>query len=150
MYFGKSLFCLGGMFMNTYQEIQEAIEAGQRALQSLNQAKKALNSARGWGFIDLLGDNMISGVLKHERIHSAKKCVEQAKRDFSIFQRELADVQSVPGLDINIDDFLIFADFFFDGFIADIFVQSRINQARKRIDEAIVQTENILRRLKQY
>lgn len=75
--------------MNTYQEVQEAIVAGQRALNSLREAKSALNAARGWGFIDLLGDNMISGILKHERIHSAKKSVDRAKQDFSIFQREL-------------------------------------------------------------
>lgn len=136
--------------MNTYQEIQEAIVAGQRALYSLREAKSALNTARGWGFIDLLGDNMISGILKHERIYSAKKSIERARQDFSIFQRELKDVQQVPGLDVNIDDFLVFADFFFDGFIADIFVQSRINQARKRIDEAIFQTEKVLGRLQTY
>lgn len=136
--------------MNTNVEVQEAIVAGENALNSLRQAKKALNTARGWGVVDLFGGNTLSGLLKHERIYSARKSVERAKRDFSVFQRELSDVQNIAGLDINIGDFLTFADFFFDGFVADVFVQSRINQARKRIDDAIVQTERVLRRLKAY
>lgn len=136
--------------MNTDKEIQEAIDAGQRALSSLRNAKKALDTARGWGIVDILGGNTLSGLLKHERIYSAKQSVNQAKYDFSIFEKELEDVQNISGLDINIGDFLTFADFFFDGFVSDIFVQSRINDARNKINQAIMQTETILRRLKQY
>lgn len=36
-------------------EIREAIEAGERALQSLRDARNSLSSARGWGVIDMFG-----------------------------------------------------------------------------------------------
>ena len=40
-------------------EIREAIDAGERALDSLRDAKQSLKSARGWGVFDLLGDDAI-------------------------------------------------------------------------------------------
>ena len=49
---------------------------------------------------------------------------------------------------LHAGDFLTFADFFFDGFITDIFVQSRISDSRKQVAEAIFQVESIVNRLK--
>ena len=49
---------------------------------------------------------------------------------------------------INIDGFLTFADFFFDGFLSDVFIQSRINDAKRQLDEAIRRTESVLSQLR--
>lgn len=35
------------------KEIMEAIAAGERALSSLRAAQDSLNSARGWGILDM-------------------------------------------------------------------------------------------------
>jgi hypothetical protein len=37
------------------REKREAIDAGYRALQSLNNAKAEQNSAKNWGLVDLFG-----------------------------------------------------------------------------------------------
>ncbi len=37
------------------KEKREAIEAGQRALSSLQTAKENLNSAKNWGLVDMFG-----------------------------------------------------------------------------------------------
>ena len=66
------------------------------------------------------------------------------------FSKELSDVRDLQGLNIEIGDFLTFADFFFDGFLADIFVQSKIRQAQERIDDAIYRVEEVLRQLRNY
>lgn len=39
---------------------------------------------------------------------------------------------------------LSFADWFFDGFAVDWMVQSRINQAKEQVEEAIYRVERIL------
>ena len=39
---------------------------------------------------------------------------------------------------IRVDGFLTFADFFFDGLIADWLVQSRLKETREEIDNAIL------------
>ena len=44
--------------------------------------------------------------------------MEQAKYDLRNFSRELNDVNMVCNLNIDTGDFLSFADYFFDGFVA--------------------------------
>ena len=46
--------------------------------------------------------------------------------------------------------FLSFADFFFDGIVADYLVQSKIGEARRQVNEAINQVERILVELRRY
>ena len=45
------------------------------------------------------------------------------------------------------DGFLRFADYFWDGVVADWLVQDRINNVRQQVDEAIRRVEQILRQL---
>lgn len=132
---------------NHQKEIREAINAGKRAKASLNEARNKLNSAKNWGILDILGGGLISGLLKHSRIKDASKCIENAKHDMRDFEQELGDIRDIEGLRIEIGDFLTFADFFFDGLIADIFVQSKIKDAKNQIDTAISHVDRILARL---
>ena len=130
------------------KEIQEAIYAGERALSSLKNARDKLNSARNWGVLDILGGNLVTGLMKHAKVSDADIYVEQAKRDMQRCQNELRDIQDLNSMNIQINEFLVFADFFWDGVIADVVVQSRINEARRKIEDAIYRTENVLRRLR--
>lgn len=129
------------------KDIQEAIRAGERALHSLGEAKRYLNSAGNWGIIDILGGGLITSLVKHSKLNNATECMEMARQDLRSFRQELDDVDDyLPNIEVG--DFLTFADFFFDGFIADIFVQSKIGDARKQVDEAIYQVESIVNRLR--
>lgn len=133
--------------MSYEQERQEAIEAGQDALNALRQAEDYLKSARNWGVLDILGGGLVVNILKHSKMEKAKVYMERAKWSLERFGKELNDVAGYVDLDINTTDFLNFADYFFDGFLADLAMQSRINKARDRVDEAIWKVEDILRRL---
>lgn len=126
------------------REMQEAVTAGERALQSLYAAKQKLESARNWGIFDMFGGGFLSDMMKHSKINDAASLMEQAKRDVQIFQRELRDVQLSLNLKMEIGGFLSFADFFFDGLVADYLVQSKISEARGQVDDAIVRIEMIL------
>jgi len=126
------------------KEINEAIRAGERALSSLRDADRQLGSAGNWGLVDIFGGDTISGLMKHMKINNASQCIENAKRDLASFRDELGDIRDMEDLHVDIDGFLTFADFFFDGFIADIFVQSKIRDAQKRVREAERRVEDIL------
>ena len=130
------------------REINEAIQAGDQALRSLRQAKECLNSAGNWGIVDLLGGGLISTFVKHSKMKDADGLIQQARSDLRYFSRELMDVDSVSDFHIETGDFLSFADYFFDGLIADWLVQSRINDAKRQVDNAIQNVEEILRRLR--
>lgn len=130
-----------------YREINEAIRAGEIALGSLYEAKKYLHSAGNWGLLDILGGNTFTGLFKHMKISSANNCLYQAKIDLKRFKEELDDVDEyIP--DVEVGGFLSFADFFFDGLLADVLVQSRIGEMKRQVDSAITKTERIVGRLK--
>lgn len=130
------------------KEIAEAIRAGERTLVSLREAEKQLKKAENWGYMDIFGGDTISGIMKHMKISKASSCVDNARRDLSAFRDELGDIRDMEDLNVEIGEFLTFADFFFDGFVADIFVQSKIRKGKKQVKEAIRRVEEILRALK--
>lgn len=126
------------------KEVREAINAGERALSSLRSAQNDLKSAGNWGVLDILGGGLISGLVKHSKINSASSHMEAAKYDLKKFQSELKDVTVYTDININVGDFLTFADFFFDGLIADFMVQSKISDAKAQVSQAILHVERIL------
>ena len=130
-----------------YKEINEAINAGERALMSLKDARKYLQSAGNWGLLDLFGGHSVTGLIKHMKLNTANNCLYVAKSDMMKFRRELEDVDEyIP--DVQVGGFLTFADFFFDGLLADVLVQSRISDMKRQVDSAIAKTETIVRRLR--
>ena len=136
------------MYYDDAKERREAYAAGQRALSSLQAAKDALNSARGWGIYDMLGGGLISTLIKHSKMDKASECISQAKNELLRFGRELDDVQGYQNIDLSTGDFWGFADWFFDGFLSDWIVQGRINDARAQVDRAIIKVQGILSRLR--
>ena len=133
---------------NDKKEIREAIVAGERALNSLYEAQDKLNSARGWGRFDLFGGGLLADMMKHGKMNDASRCMEDAKCHLKAFQKELKDVHLSLDLRMEISSFLSFADFFFDGLVADYLVQSKIMAAKEQVEDAIVMVTNVLNTLK--
>lgn len=131
--------------MDYEKERQEAIIAGERALDSLYEAQNQLRKARNWGIYDILGGGFISSLIKHSKIDNARTCIERAKYDLQCFNRELRDVSY--DISVDVGDFLTFFDLM-DGFFADLLVQSRISDASRRIEDAIYRVQDILDHLK--
>ena len=129
--------------MNEYErkEIQEAIAAADDALRHLGEAKKALGKARNWGIFDILGGGSVVGFAKHMRMGRAEHEISEAKYALQKFSKELQDVSGYSSIHIN--GLLTFADFFMDGLLADILVQSKISDARKQCDDAIQKVTTI-------
>lgn len=132
------------------KEVREAINAGEKALYSLREAQNNLQSARNWGIFDMFGGGFITDIIKHSKLGNASTYMENAKYDLQVFQRELRDVYINLDMRIDVGGFLSFVDFFFDGIVADYLVQSRIGEARRQVESAIRQVENILVELRRY
>lgn len=130
------------------REIDEAVLAGERALDSLREAKRQLNSARAWGIYDLVGGGLISSMIKHSKINNANEWMDQANRDLRRFARELQDVDS-EGLQIDTGSLVSMLDIFCDNFFSDIMVQQKINDSRARIDALTDRIEAAVQALKQ-
>ncbi len=122
------------------REIKEATSVGMRAINTLDSALSSLNSAEGWGNWDLLGGGLISGFAKHSHVAEAQSLLRR-------FKAELADVNIGAGIHIETDGFAKFADFFFDGLIADWVMQSRIHNSKESVAQARNRVQHILSRL---
>ena len=131
--------------MDYEKERQDAIIAGERALDSLYEAQNQLRKARNWGIYDILGGGFISSLIKHSKIDNARTCIERAKYDLQCFNRELRDVSY--DISVDVGDFLTFFDLM-DSFFADLLVQSRISDASRRIEDAIYRVQDILSHLR--
>ena len=130
------------------REMKEAMDAGECALSSLRCAQEKLNSAGNWGILDMFGGGMFSTIMKRSKMDDAQSHMESAKSDLKRFQKELKDVDIPLDLRMEVGSFLSFADFFFDGFVADYLVQSKISDAKEQVSDAIIRVEQILSELK--
>lgn len=131
------------------REIQEAIEAGEMALGSLGRVEEKLQSAKGWGTWDILGGGLIANIAKHSAIDEANTRAREFQHQLKVFRKELSDVNQFTDVQVNLSSFATFADYFFDGLIADWFVQTKINdslsnvlKARDSIKEIIGNLQN--------
>lgn len=129
------------------QEIHEAINAADDALVALRNAEKSLSSAGGWGIWDMLGGGFLSTMMKHGKMDQARRELEEAKAALRRFRKELADLNGTIEINIDTGDFLRFADYFFDGLVADWMVQSKIRQGQRQVQEAIRRVEDVRRKL---
>lgn len=130
------------------REMKEAMDAGERALSSLRKAQEKLKSAGNWGLFDMFGGGLFSTMIKRSKMDEAQSLMENAKSDLKSFQKELKDVNIPLDMRMEVGSFLSFADFFFDGFVADYLVQSKISDAKEQVSDAIVRVEQILNELK--
>ncbi|MCR5448160.1 MAG: hypothetical protein K6F23_02085 [Solobacterium sp.] len=125
------------------KEIMEAMAAGDDAIYYLEGAMEKLNSAGNWGIVDILGGGMIISAVKRSRMREAQREMEKAKQAMMRFSREVADVDRSMNTDLDLDGFMGFADFFFDSFFIDMMVQSKINDAKRQIQAALEQVEEV-------
>ena len=126
------------------QELEEAAAAGQAALSTARELLRLLTDAEGWSTCDLLGGGVIAGLAKHFRLDEAQAAAQQLQQQLHRFQAELADVRLEAELSVRIDGFLRFADYFFDGLLADWAVAHRIDQSQQQAQETEGQIQQLL------
>lgn len=131
----------------TQVEIEEALSAGKSVLASVQAAKTSLDHAHGWGTWDLLGGGLISDAMKHSHLEEAQSAINDVQSLLHRFHSELSDIQLDESVTIQIEGFTKFADFFFDGLLADWMVQSKINTSLENVNALKAKVERVLDKL---
>lgn len=134
-------------YIQNPQEIHEAIHAADDALIALRSAERSLSAAGGLGLWDMLGGGFLASFFKHNKIDQAQQEIEQARIALQRFRNELADLNRAADFNLDVGNFLRFADYFFDDVFSDVLVQSKISQGRQQVQQAISQVEEIRRHL---
>lgn len=134
---------------NNIKEIKEAIEVGNRVLNCIDDTLSSLKSAEGWGTWDMLGGGLMADLAKHSHIDEAKQKAEKVQSLLLNFRTELADVKINNTIHFEMDGFAKFADFFFDGLLADWSMQSKINASQESVRKVKSQVGNVMTKLGQ-
>ena len=129
------------------KELQEAVYAGNSALSSARRVMDHLNSAEGWGTFDLLGGGLLADLAKYDQLDQAQGYIEQLQSDLRRFKTELTDVHISTDLQVSVDDFLRFADYFFDNIFTDWAVMDKISRAKMQVENTQSNISQVLHRL---
>lgn len=131
------------------KELHEAITTGHNARRSAQSVLASLGSAENWGTWDMFGGGgLITHLAKHEHLDEAQGHIESLQSDLRRFKTELSDVEIRADMQVTIDGFLRFADFFFDGLFADWAVLDHIHQSQQQVQTTFEQIEALLTHLK--
>ena len=138
-----------GELRKQQREVEEAEAAGRSALAIAESILDSLDSAKSWSTWDLIGGGgLVSDLVKHGHLDDAQDKVENLQVALGRFHTELMDVSIPADLEVRVDGFLKFADFFFDGLLADWMVRDRINGSAEQVQEVRRSIEKIMDRLR--
>ncbi len=125
-------------------ELGEAISAGNTAFKTTDRILSKLSSAHNWGTWDLVGGGLISDVMKHNKLDEAQGAIELLQSQLREFKTELADVTVQADMQVNVEGFLRFADYFFDGLFVDWVVMDKISQSQEQVQAVKAQIKQVL------
>lgn len=120
---------------NNIKEINDVQLIINQLLPLIDEAESKFTSARNWGFLDILGGGFLVDLVKHTKLSSASTTMNQINYLLRDLQRELKEVVIPTDFSMNTGTFSTFADFVFDGVLADVYMQSKIMTSIEQIKE---------------
>jgi hypothetical protein len=136
-----------GRYLGLQLEMEEAIIAGNEVKSSLSQAVTSLESAKGWGTIDMFGGGVISTAIKHNHLDEASNYMHAAQHLAKKLKRELEDIGTEFSQSIELSNLTRFADYFFDGLITDWVIQNQIDDSLEQVKAYKYQITSIVKRI---
>lgn len=132
---------------NQKRELDEAMEAGEAASALTGDVLNSLSSAESWGTFDILGGGIIADAMKYSDLDEAQMLIENLQDQLRRFKTELADVTIDSEMNVKIDGFLQFADYFFDNLFTDWAVMDKIRNSRLQVENTGDQIQSVMEKL---
>ena len=132
---------------NQKRELDEAMEAGEAAGALTKDVLNSLSSAESWGTFDILGGGIIADAMKYSDLDEAQMLIENLQDQLRRFKTELADVTIDSEMNVKIDGFLQFADYFFDNLFTDWAVMDKIRNSRLQVENTGDQIQSVMEKL---
>lgn len=112
--------------MNDIYQVNRAKELIDEILPLVTDAKDRLQGARIFGVADVLGGGFLMDLIKHVQINKASRSMEEVSCRLEELKKCLGEIRMGSDYRMEVNGLLTFADFFFDGFIFDTVMLSRI------------------------
>ncbi|KUI36273.1 hypothetical protein [Mycobacterium sp. GA-2829] len=119
-------------------ELEQARDAGRRAVEHLAAAAAKLESARSWSAYDTWSDGgVVASLVKHNRLDDVATRIRDADTALAEFTNELADVHMSGVRLVELGDLTRVFDVWFDNIFTDLAVRGRIVDAQAAVQQAI-------------
>lgn len=132
---------------NEERELNEALKAGEAAEKFTEDVLDSLSSAESWGTFDVLGGGLIADAVKYSKLDDAQMLIEGLQDQLRRFKTELADVTIDSEMDVKVDGFLQFADYFFDNLFTDWMVMDKIRNSQQQVENTADQIRSVMEKL---
>lgn len=140
----KDLSTLG----NEIVELEEALDAGYIAFDIVDEIVTELEEAHNMAEWDTFMDSILIDMQKHEHLNNAQDLIQNLRHELRRFKTELADVQIEGDIQIEMDDFSKFADWFFDNIFTDWDIKAKIENSLAQAKETREQITGTINALK--
>lgn len=111
----------------------EALNIINRLLPLIDEAEKKLKSARNWSIVDMLGGGIVVDLIKHHKLNGAADLMNEANYLLQRLQELLGSVSIPADYRMHVGGFATFADFLFDGILADAYMSSKIFSSLEQV-----------------
>lgn len=129
-------------------ELEEALDVGYKAFDIVDEIVKELQEAHDLADWDTFMDSFLIDMQKQEHIHNAQDLIQDLRNELRRFKTELADVNIDGDIQIEMDSFSEFADWFFDNIFTDWDIKAKIENSQTQAEDTrnqITQTINLLK-----
>ena len=129
-------------------ELEEALDVGYHAFDLVDKIVEELEEAHNYAELDTFTDSFFIDMQKQEHIHEAQDLIGDLRQELRRFKTELADVKIEGDIQIEMDEFSEFADWFFDNIFMDWDIKEKIANSMTRADATrsqITATINLLK-----
>lgn len=119
------------------KECNEVLSACDMAMDCASRAQEYLDKADGWSSWDILGGGVYADYVKHSNIDEAARFMSRLQGELERLEGEMMDINMPLDIDVNVkvSGGLKMADFFFDGFFADLAVKGHIEDSLEKISK---------------
>ena len=129
-------------------ELEEALDVGYEAFDLVDGIVHELDEAHKLAEWDTFMDNMLIDIQKQEHIKNAQDSIADLRNKLRRFKTELADVNIEGDIQIEMDDFSKFADWFFDNIFTDWDIKAKIENSQVQAEETRAQITGTINLLK--
>jgi len=122
-----------GFVKNQLVEILQVIEVVVEIQRSINLLESQLVEINSWGFFDMLGVGQISDKTRIEGLDNAQNQAENIQINLSRLWTEIKDVDMDLNVKEQVENFIHFSDYFYQGLFQDISQKTSIQCALEEI-----------------
>lgn len=120
------------------RQVNNSLSIIRQLLPLVDDAEKQFKSSRNWGFADIFFDGwggLLTGLLKHSQLNNAQGTMNQIQFLMNQLQLELNKIVVPVDYRMQLNGFVTFADFFMDCPIVDVYMQVKIMNSIKQVQE---------------